>query len=487
MTSGYVLDSSYANTFFQELSPAWLNYTRAVNGIPGRRLDRPFTYLELGAGLGHSCVVNAGAFPYGEFYACDLNPAHVSAGRAHADALGLSNFTFHEASFEQLRSLDLPGFDFIVLHGVYSWVDAKARADVLEILRTKLNPGGLVYVSYNCMPGWASEMPVRRLLVELAASGTGDSADKMKHAAEVLKRLSDRKLRFFDANPEAVQAVEAYGRVPPNYLAHEFFNAAWEPFYSIDVATELAEAQLTFVGSATLPDNYPALIIDEASVEALKGLATPREVHLAMDFATNRRFRRDVFIRTDTPRSPDDAARALQETVIGCVAEPATLTNRIRVPRGQITFQADFIDALKSLLRDGSVTLGAAVNALAQSGGSSARNPSDIVRNLMYLVAGGALMPFAQEFRQRMPDEVRKPASPLVEHSLADIIRSAAPRAIPSERLGNGVMVRPEEALAIIELLSGTAPESITSAPREVIQRVVTQVLPSLVRLGLVN
>ncbi len=63
MTSGYVLDSSYANTFFQELSPAWLNYTRAVNGVPGRPLDRPFTYLELGAGLGHCCVVNAGAFP----------------------------------------------------------------------------------------------------------------------------------------------------------------------------------------------------------------------------------------------------------------------------------------------------------------------------------------------------------------------------------------------------------------------------------------
>ncbi len=78
---------------------------------------------------------------------------------------------------------------------------------------------------------------------------------------------------------------------------------------------ELAEAQLTFLGSATLTDNYPALIIDDTSIEALKGLATPREVHLAMDFATNRRFRRDVFIRSDTPRTPDDAARALHETV----------------------------------------------------------------------------------------------------------------------------------------------------------------------------
>ncbi len=111
MTPGYVLDTPYANTFFQELSPAWLNYARALNGHLAPPLDRPFTYLELGAGLGHSCVVNAGAFPHGEFHACDFNPEHVSAGRAHADALGLRNFTFHEASFGQLLALDLPGFD----------------------------------------------------------------------------------------------------------------------------------------------------------------------------------------------------------------------------------------------------------------------------------------------------------------------------------------------------------------------------------------
>src|SRR5688572_4210146 len=70
----YVLDASYADTFFQELSPAWLNYARAINGVPQKPLDRPFTYLELGAGFGHSTVVNAAACPHGEFHACDLNP-----------------------------------------------------------------------------------------------------------------------------------------------------------------------------------------------------------------------------------------------------------------------------------------------------------------------------------------------------------------------------------------------------------------------------
>ncbi len=186
-------------------------------------------------------------------------------------------------------------------------------------------------------------------------------------------------------------------------------------------------------------------------------------------------------------------ARALQETAIGCVPDPSTLSSRIRVPRGQITFQPDFIEALRLLLREGSTTFGAAVSALSQSDSGlnrssadsgTSRNPADIVRNLMYLVAGGALMPFAQAFRYRTPAEVRTPANALVERSLADIIREASPRRSPSERLGNGVLVRPEEALATIELLGGTPPDSITSVPREVVQRVVSHVLPSLARLG---
>jgi trans-aconitate methyltransferase len=479
---GYVLDASYADTFFQELSPAWLNYAAAVNGVPAKPLDRRFTYLELGAGFGHSTVVNAGAFPHGEFHACDFNPAHVAGGRAYADALGLRNIQFHEASFEQLQTHDLPLFDFIVLHGVYSWVGAEARAAVRKIIREKLGPGGLVYVSYNCMPGWASEMPVRRLLVELANAAPGDSSEKMRHAAQSLQHLRNSKLRFFEASPEAAQAVESYSKAPPNYLAHEFLNETWEPFYSIDVIDEMAAAGLHFLGSATLADNHPMLVVDESAAEAMKGLATARQVHLAMDFAINRRFRRDVFVRHDSPRSPAEAARALNEAIVGCVDDPQNLTNRLKVPRGQITFQPDFMEALKGLLRDGSITLGDAVAALSRGG----RNAAEIARNLVFLVAGGALSPFAQAYRYSLPAEVRRPANVLVERTLACIIEQRAARAIPSELLGNGVLVRPQEALVIVELLGGASVDALASYPRNVVEHVASKLLPGLARLKLV-
>jgi predicted O-methyltransferase YrrM len=475
---GYVLDSSYPDTFFQELSPAWLSYVSAVNGVSAKSLDSAFTYLELGAGLGHSTVVNAGAFPRGEFHACDFNPEHIEGGRRHASALGLRNIEFHDASFERLLEKELPPFDFIVLHGVYSWVGAESRAAIRRIIHEKLAHGGLVYLSYNCMPGWANELPVRRLLVELASAARGDSAEKMRRAVEQLTEMNGRGMRYFDENAEAKRAVESYGRVPPNYLAHEFFNETWQPFYSVDVMDDMAQAGASYLGSATLVDNHPMLLVEDSATDTLKNLTSPRQQHLALDFATNRRFRRDVFIRGDAPRSAAEAARAINDAVIGSVNDPRQLGTRIKVPRGHISFQPDFIEALKSLLRHGSVAFGDAVATLA----GRSRNTAEIARNLAFLVAGGALMPFARVYRYDQPTEVHKPANGLVERSLRCIIEQRAARAIPSELLGNGILVKPPEALAIIELLSGSR-----TGPSPVEQHVATTLLPNLARLKLVD
>jgi hypothetical protein len=354
-----------------------------------------------------------------------------------------------------------------------------------------------VYVSYNCMPGWASELPVRRLLVELAAATPGGSSEKMRQAVQVLTRMNGSGFRYFDANPEAARAIESYRRVPPKYLAHEFLNETWQPFYSIDVIDEMADAGASLVGSATLADNHPMLLVDESAVNAMQGLSSLRQQHLALDFATNRRFRRDVFVRSDTPRSQSEAASALNAVVVGCAGDPQQLGTRVTVPRGQISFQPDFIEELQGLLSHGPVSLGNATAALS----AKSRNVAEIVRNLAFLVAGGALMPFAKVFRHELPAEVRRPANPLVERCLACIIEQRSARAIPSELLGNGVLVKPLEALAIVELLSGAEPSAALSArlrgaatelelagdAGEVVKHVAGTLLPNLARLKLVE
>jgi len=462
-SQGYVTDTTYTDRFFRELSPAWLNYAVALNGVRPRDLGRPFTYLELGCGFGVSAIVNAGAFPRGEFHACDFNPAHIEGGRRQAAAFGIGNIQFHESSFQQLLSLDLPPFDFIVLHGVYSWVSAGARQAIRRIIHEKLKPGGLVYLSYNCLPGWAIEAPVRRLLLELVTSEGGDTAQRAGQALSQLQQLSASHLRYFSAHPAAAAAVDSYSKGPGNYLVHEFLNQTWEPFYSIDIADEMAEAETIYAGSATLADNHEALTVHEQAAVAAGKLKTARQRQLAIDFAVNRRFRRDVFVRGAAGHEPREAAPYLSEAVIGCLGNPDRIGSKVQVPRGMITFQEDFIGDLRSLMKRGSMTIQEAAAAL----GGHGRNEAEIVRNLTFLVAAGALMPFAQARQGSHTAKPRRPASETVERILAQAVEHSAQRMLPSEAAGNGVPVSPVEALAITEALAGADTEAMLAARLE--------------------
>jgi SAM-dependent methyltransferase len=461
-THGYVTDTSYTDQFFRELSPAWLNYVAALNGSVPRPIAGAFVYLELGCGFGTSTVVNAGAYPNGEFHACDIIPAHVDGGRRHAAALGVTNATFHEADFDELLARDLPAADFIVLHGVYSWVDGSAREAVRRVIRALLKPGGLAYVSYNCLPGWASEAPLRKLLVELAPSSAGNTAQRTAAAVASLTAFSRARPRYFKANPSALTAIEAYNKRDTEYLVHEFMNEAWQPFYSVDVADELEGIGLRYAGSATLAENHPALLLDAESAKAVAALPTERQQQLATDFAVNQRFRRDVFVRDDVRRDPGSAtarsasrtaAERLRATAIGSARPPSAIGVRAAVPRGEVAFHEDFIRDVRALMARGSMTIADTVASLAARGG----NADEIARNVIFLVSAGVLIPFA---KARLVSDSRPRtyrATPMLERATAYAIEHDKGCSVPSEIMGNGFPLEPAEARALRGVLTGVA------------------------------
>ena len=465
---GYVTDTSYTDQFFRELAPAWLNYVAALNGTPPVALDRPFVYLELGCGFGTSTVVNAGAYPQGAFHGCDIIPAHVEGGRHRAVAFGVGNVTFHEADFDHLLARGVPPCDFIVLHGVYSWVDEEARAAVRRVIADRLKPNGLLYVSYNCLPGWASEAPLRKLLVEFSRPHDGDTAQRTAAALHTLTAFSRGRSRYFKANPSALTAVDAWHKRDTEYVVHEFMNTAWQPFYAVDVADELAPLGLRYVGSATLADNHPALVLDADSAKAVAALATDRERQVATDFATNQRFRRDVFVRDDeggdsaalSERSASLSGERLFATVIGSARAPSTIGVRAAVPRGEIGFHEGFIRDVRALMARRCLPIADAVASLSQQGG----NPEEIARNLIFLVAAGVLIPFAHA--HAVTDRESKKsyrATPMLERALVYATTEQKGCTVPSEVMGNGFPLDPQEARAVRAALSGATARDETT------------------------
>src|SRR5262249_34386939 len=134
---------------------------------------------------GFSANVIAAANPHIEVHAMDFNPAHIAGAKALAEEGGLSNVHFYDDSFEDfIHRPDLPTFDIIALHGVFSWVSPARRAEIVALIRKKLATGGLVYVSYNAMPGAGLIVPLRRLMSEHAERGAGSRLARIEKAVQ---------------------------------------------------------------------------------------------------------------------------------------------------------------------------------------------------------------------------------------------------------------------------------------------------------------
>ena len=384
--SGYITDTAYEARVFRELSPAWLNYVAIVNGVAAPDISSgAFSYLKLGCGLGLSIAANAATHPGAAFHACDVNSMHITSARSHAERLGVTNVAFHNCSFEDLLLDDLPVFDYIVLHGVYSWVESKARTAIEEIIRNRLSPGGVVYISYNCFPGWTVELPLRRLLLETVGTETGSTIERTHKALRRLERLREGGVRYFTANRGADASLASWLKQSTNYIVHEYLNSAWETFYSIDVARAMAGIGCRLAGSATLADNHPELLVGTDTLEVLMTF-DPSQRPLLMDFATNRRFRRDVFVRADAlSASPGD----LDSLVLGKCGND-DIPRTVHIPRGSLSFHDTFITRLRRAMGAGPQPLGELIR-LVSDGAPSA----DVRRNIIYLVAGGVLCPIA--------------------------------------------------------------------------------------------
>jgi SAM-dependent methyltransferase len=405
----------YPATYQRELSPTHLRYAAALSGVVLR--DGPFRYLELGCGRGWSSLIHAACHPESEFHACDRDAEAIAQARRWADALGLENIRFHCATFDALPFDGV--FDFIAMHGVYSWVDAGTRATLRALLQERLAPGGLAYVSYNAMPGWTSEVPLRRLLAEF---------NRDRDLTEAVRAVGSlRGASYFAAHPAADRAVAAWASQPAGYLAQEYLGEACDALWCVDVIGEMEQAGLKHIGSATLRDVHPELSIDDATMQALSAIEDSRLQTLACDFAVNRAFRRDLYVRGE-PRRGD----ALGGMLIGCIGE--ALPDNIVVPRGRIRFDSEFVTALDELLICGPHPLRQAVNTL---GGTPAA-----ARNLLWLVAAGVLAPFARSIPAKLGS---------ARVMLKLIAAGEAPGWIASPMLGAGCPIEPEEAAHLMD------------------------------------
>ncbi len=166
--------------------PARIGAIARLLGISSAPPDR-CRVLELGCGEGMNLLPLAERFPKSEFIGVDFSAKQIAVAEAARVACGIGNARFVCAD---LRTWKPEGgaFDYIIAHGVYSWVPAEVRDRLLAICAEALSPDGDAYVSYNTLPGWALPGGVRNFLL----SEIGEGAWLVHHCEFVMKEHARR-------------------------------------------------------------------------------------------------------------------------------------------------------------------------------------------------------------------------------------------------------------------------------------------------------
>jgi SAM-dependent methyltransferase len=368
--SGYVTDTAYIYDFCRAQTPAVLSLAALAKNVaaPGDR-GEPFAYCDLGCGQGLTASIVAAANPRSQVFAADFNPAHIAGARGLANAAGLDNIHLREASFEELlHDASLPEFDIICLHGVYSWISPENRRTIVAFIRRKLKSGGLVYISYEAMPGWAGIAPLRRLLVQQhAASGSMSSENGLEQALAFADKLKDLDARFYRMYPHVSAQFDRLKALPRSYLAHELFTREWSAFSFSEVAAELADAKLSYVGSADLTNHVDRINFTEEQQAFLAEISDPLLGETTRDMIICRQFRRDVFVKGFTRLRELQARERWLQTrfALSAPAEEVALT--FKTALGTLQLQPEVYQPVIDSFDRGPITIRELIETLPAS------------------------------------------------------------------------------------------------------------------------
>lgn len=350
-TSGYVADVGYTFGYYTELNPL-----RARMALLHAGLACPDngTACELGFGQGLSANMHA-AGSLTEWHGTDFNPSQASFAQTLAAASGARAELHDDAFIDFFQRQDLPQFDYIGLHGIWSWVNDENRAAIVDFIGSKLKPGGVLYISYNTMPGWAAFLPIRHLLTEhakrLSAPGAGIVA-QIDAALDFTEKLFATEPNFLRANPQLAEKLTQLKGQNRNYLAHEYFNLDWNPMHFASMAAALAPAKLNFACSASYFEFIDPINLRPEQQVMLKAIPDPVFRESSRDFMVNQQFRRDYWVKGARQLSPMEREAALrrQRVVLQCAR--GEIKMKIRGALGEADLNPSLYNPVLDLMAD---------------------------------------------------------------------------------------------------------------------------------------
>jgi SAM-dependent methyltransferase len=430
--AGAAAEVPYTAGFYREMAPSHLAFAATVLGrAPGPAL-RPRRMLELGFGQGFGLALLAAANPDVTFDGVDLDSGNVEQARRLIADARLANIELSQAGFEQAAArAGRRNCDVVAAHGVLSWVSRGAQDAILAIVRRRLRAGGLLYVSYNCLPGWAPVAPIRELALEVRRRTDGAGEQKLALALDLLAALRQRGAIYFTANPAAARHLDGMLGMDRGYLFHEYLGEHWNPLSFAEVASRLAAAGLSYAASATLTENVDQCAVPRDVLPLLSQVDDPVLREMLRDFGANKQFRRDVFARGAAALADGERRQALSRFSFTLVVPRQRVAFWFPGPLAVINGNPDLYGPIADRLAQGPASFGDLI-ALPTFGESGI---AALTECLMLLVHSGQVLPVlpptdvdtapARRFNHMVVDQAR--AGRVFDNLASPVTRTGIP------------------------------------------------------------
>ena len=257
--------------------------------------------LELGCASGGNLIPMAAAYPESHFVGIDLSKKQIDESRKAVDDLGLNNIEMKHFSISDVdRSFGT--FDYIIAHGIYSWVPEDVRDAIITVCKQNLTRNGIAYVSYNTLPGWNMVKTIRDMMF-YHVQNFSDAGSKILEARRMLD-FAINNSSGGDSPYKKILQMEAtlLRKVDDNYLYHDHLEHHNEPCYFHEFMSKATAKGLNYLGDSTLSTMYLGNHAEQAREILVKVDDIVRQEQY-FDFLTNRRFRSTLLCHAEVALS----------------------------------------------------------------------------------------------------------------------------------------------------------------------------------------
>jgi len=283
---------SYPTKFFLQTHPDRLASIAAWYGMEPPTVGK-CRFLELGCGNGSNLVSHAFNLPDAEFVGVDLSENHIRQAKESAQELNLLNLKFYELDVMKMTVEEFGKFDYIIAHGLFSWVPSVVREKVLSLYREMLAPNGIGYISYNAYPG-AHLRDMLRNMMRFYTQNISEPMEKVGNAISFLSFLAENTSATKTYQPILQDELARHSRHDETAVFHDDLADIYQPFYFHEFTSQLEKNGLQFLSEAELQ----AMSINSFSPEArnfLDSFDDPLQREQYRDFLSGRVFRQTLF------------------------------------------------------------------------------------------------------------------------------------------------------------------------------------------------